>query len=79
MPHEHRHGDNANSHTPEHDADHVHERAQLLQEEQAVGSAQPEAQAEAILAESDERAEQAERDQREGPEPIERRKPGEAS
>jgi hypothetical protein len=39
----------------------VHTRAELLPEEQAVGSDDPEAQARAILAESDERTEHPER------------------
>ncbi len=38
------------------DDDRVADRAELLPEEQAAGSDDPEAQAEAILAESDERA-----------------------
>ena len=37
------------------DEDHVASRAELLPEEQAAGSDDPEAQAEAILAESEER------------------------
>ncbi|MCI4062310.1 hypothetical protein MRQ36_06935 [Micromonospora sp. R77] len=37
----------------QHDADRVESRAHLLPEEAAVGSDDPEAQAEAILAESD--------------------------
>ena len=40
---------------------HVHTRAELLPEEQAVGSEDPEAQASAILAESEERTEHPER------------------
>ena len=39
----------------------IHERAELLPEELAVGSEDPEAQARAILAESDERTEHPER------------------
>lgn len=46
------------SQTPEDDR--VAERAELLPEERAVGSADPEAQAEAILADSDERVEDPE-------------------
>lgn len=46
------------SQTP--DDDRVAERAELLPEERAVGSADPEAQAEAILADSDERVEDPE-------------------
>jgi len=53
----------------EHDADveRIHERAHLLPEEQAAGSADPEAQAEAILAESDERTEHPEETQQASP------------
>ena len=36
---------------------HVHERAELLPEEQAAGSADPRAQAAAVLAESEDRTE----------------------
>lgn len=43
--------------TPHEDDDRVAERAQLLPEELAVGSADPTAQAEQILAESDRRTE----------------------
>jgi hypothetical protein len=39
----------------------IHERAELLPEELTVGSEDPEAQARAILAESDERTEHPER------------------
>ena len=39
------------------EARHVHERAELLPEERAVGSADPEAQAAAVLAESQDRTE----------------------
>ncbi len=46
------------SQTP--DDDRVAERAELLPEEQAAGSADPEAQAEAILEDSDERVEDPE-------------------
>lgn len=42
------------------DDDNVGRRAELLPEEQAVGSDDPEAQAEAILAESEERTEDPE-------------------
>jgi hypothetical protein len=41
--------------------DRVHTRAELLPEEQAAGSDDPETQARAILAESDERTEHPER------------------
>ena len=47
------------SQTP--DDDRVESRAELLPEEQAAGSEDPTAQAEAILAESDERTEDPER------------------
>lgn len=40
--------------------DRIAERAELLPEEQAAGSADPEAQAEAILEDSDERVEDPE-------------------
>ena len=43
----------------------VERRAELLPEEQAVGSEDPQAQAEAILAESDERTEDPEQTRRE--------------
>jgi hypothetical protein len=43
-----------------HDDERREERAHLLPEELSVGSADPEAQAEAILAESDERTEDPE-------------------
>ena len=48
--------------TTDHDPDHdrIEERALLLPEEQSAGSADPEAQAEAILAESDARTEDPE-------------------
>jgi len=46
--------------TSEPDRDRIEERAHLLPEEQSVGSEDPEAQAEAILAESDERVEDPE-------------------
>lgn len=46
------------SETPQDDR--VAERAELLPEEQEAGSADPEAQAEAILAESDERVDDPE-------------------
>ncbi len=39
------------------DADRIHRRAELLPEEEAAGSDDPEAQAAAILEESDERTE----------------------
>ena len=45
--------------------DHVRTRAELLPEEQAVGSDAPEEQARAILAESEERTEHPERTRRE--------------
>ncbi|GAA4819358.1 hypothetical protein ACFQ0K_10735 [Nocardioides caeni] len=44
----------------ERDAERVAERSELLPEEQEVGSADPEAQAEAILEESDDRVEHPE-------------------
>ena len=43
------------THDPEHD--HVDQRAALLPEELAAGSADPQAQAEAVLAESQDRTE----------------------
>jgi hypothetical protein len=45
----------ASSDTPTPDDERVESRAELLPEEQAAGSDDPEAQARAILAESDER------------------------
>jgi hypothetical protein len=42
--------------TPHPDDDRVNSRSELLPEEKVVGSDDPEAQAEAILAESDERS-----------------------
>lgn len=42
------------------ESDRVAKRAQLLPEEQAVGSDDPEAQAEAVLADSDERTDDPE-------------------
>lgn len=42
------------------DSDRVAKRAKLLPEEQAVGSDDPEAQAEAVLADSDERTDDPE-------------------
>ncbi len=54
-------------------ADRVNTRAELLPEEQAVGSDDPAAQAAAILAESDERTEEPERTRRESvqtPDPV---------
>ena len=50
----------------------MRERAQLLPEEEAAGSGDPEQQAQSILRESDERAAQAEAEARTGAEPIER-------
>ena len=53
--------------------DRVTARAELLPEEQAVGSDDPAAQARAILAESDERTEEPERTRRESvqtPDPV---------
>ena len=47
------------------DEERIHRRAELLPEEEAAGSDDPEAQAEAILAESDDRTEHPERTQRE--------------
>ncbi|HET9872618.1 MAG TPA: hypothetical protein VFP89_08505 [Propionibacteriaceae bacterium] len=46
--------------TPESDRDRIEERAHLLPEELSVGSDDPEAQAEAILQESDERTDDPE-------------------
>jgi hypothetical protein len=46
--------------------DNVESRAQLLPEEQAAGSAAPEAQAEAILAESEERTVHSDPDDAQG-------------
>lgn len=51
--------------------DRIARRANLLPEEEAVGSDDPEAQAEAILAESDERVEQ--RDAAHGDQVVEHR------
>ncbi len=45
---------------PDHEQERVAERADLLPEELVAGSADPEAQAEAILAESDRRTDQPE-------------------
>lgn len=45
----------------------VERRAELLPEEQRVGSADPEAQARAVLAESDDRTEHPERTREESP------------
>jgi len=53
----------------------VHTRAELLPEEQAVGSDDPEAQARAILAESDERTEHPERTRHESTQTPDRTKP----
>jgi hypothetical protein len=63
----------------EHEPERVAERAELLPEERAAGSADEDGQAEAILAESEERAAEAERDTRTGQEPIERRRSGETA
>lgn len=49
------------------DAERIHERAHLLPEELVAGSQDPQAQAEAILAESDERTEHPEQTQQESP------------
>jgi hypothetical protein len=49
------------------DAERVHERADLLPEETVAGSADPEAQAAAILAESDRRTDQPEQTRNESP------------
>lgn len=57
---------------PEREDERVRERAQLLPEEEAAGSGDPEQQAQSILRESDERAAQAEAEARTGAEPIER-------
>ncbi|WP_169570527.1 hypothetical protein [Nocardioides insulae] len=51
------------SHTP--DEDRIASRAELLPEENRIGSEDPEAQAEAILEESDERVEDPEGTRRE--------------
>jgi hypothetical protein len=53
----------------DHDAEteRIHERAHLLPEELAAGSADPEAQAEAILADSDERTNYPKETQQESP------------
>jgi len=45
------------------DVERIHERAHLLPEELAAGSVDPQAQAEAILAESDERTDHPEETQ----------------
>lgn len=47
------------------DEDRIAHRAELLPEERAAGTDDPQAQAEAILAESDERTEQPEETRRE--------------
>ena len=49
------------------DQDRIEERALLLPEEIAAGSVDPEAQAEAILADSDRRTDEPERTQQESP------------
>lgn len=49
----------------DHESERIAERAHLLPEEIGAGSADPTAQAEQILAESDERTEEPERTQRE--------------
>lgn len=49
------------------DEERIHERAHLLPEELAAGSQDPEAQAEAILAESDERTDHPAETQRDSP------------
>jgi len=51
-----------NGHDDEAQARHVATRAELLPEELAVGSDDPQAQAKAILEESEERIEQADQD-----------------
>jgi hypothetical protein len=48
------------SESPDPDAERVHRRAELLPEEQAAGSEDPQAQAAAILEESDERTDDPE-------------------
>ncbi len=53
--------------TDEPDRDRIEERALLLPEEIAAGSDDPEAQAEAILAESDRRRDDPEQTQQESP------------
>jgi hypothetical protein len=47
------------------DDERIHNRARLLPEEQASGSDDPDAQAEAILADSDERTNEPEKTKRE--------------
>lgn len=47
------------------DRERIETRAELLPEEETVGSDDPDAQAEAILSESDERTDEPERTQRE--------------
>jgi F0F1-type ATP synthase membrane subunit b/b' len=49
------------------DAERIRDRAELLPEEVAAGSADPEAQAEAILADSDRRTDQPEQTRDESP------------
>lgn len=49
------------------DVERVHERADLLPEERVAGSDNPQAQAEAILEESDRRTEQPEQTRDESP------------
>lgn len=58
--------DTTPDHTNEHDS-RVDERALLLPEERAAGSDDPEAQAAAILADSDEREDHPERTQQDSP------------
>ncbi|GAA3558928.1 hypothetical protein GCM10022197_12850 [Microlunatus spumicola] len=59
-------GDTNPDHTTEHDS-RVDERALLLPEERAAGSDDPEAQAAAILADSDLREDHPERTQQDSP------------
>ena len=66
-------------HTDDSHDDRVEGRAELLPEEEAVGTADADAQAEEILQESDDRASQAEIDVRTGTEPIERRESSETA
>ena len=61
------------------DDDNVGSRAELLPEEQAAGSDDPEAQARAILAESEERTEQPEATRRESTQTPDPHPPGDGS
>ena len=54
-----------------HDEERIDERAHLLPEELAAGSADPQAQAAAILAESDRRTEEPEQTQQESSQTLE--------